>query len=255
MQICVVIITRNEELNIGRCLDSLHEVADEIIIVDALSTDRTEEICRGYPNLQFFSRTWAGYAAAKNFGDAQAQSDFILSIDADEMLSEPLRLEILKNKPILRGAYQMPRLNHIGDKAIKFSGWYPDVKVRLFPKLAARWEGDFVHEKLVYKGEIHSLKHDLLHYTYQSFKQFDKKMQYYATLSAQEMFSKGKHWSFIFMLFKAIFKFLNIAVLKLGIFDGIEGLKIAYEAAKSVYWKYNVLRKLYREKALEESKS
>ena len=247
MKITTVIITKNEEANIKRCLDSLQDVADEIIIVDSLSTDKTEAICRTYPNLIFVSRTWAGYAATKNYGDSLAQHPYIMSIDADEVLSEKLRLEIIKMKPILRGVYQMPRLNHIGNKAIKFSGWYPDAKVRLFPKQGSYWSGEFVHEKLVYDGEVHYLKNDLLHYTYQNFAQFDKKMRNYAVLSAHEMYAKGRHLGFGFMLLKAFFKFFSISILKLGIFDGIEGLEIAYETSKSVFWKYEVLYKLYGE--------
>ena len=105
MKITAVIITKNEEPNIRRCLDSLQKVADEIIVIDAMSTDKTEVICREYPNLIFVSRTWAGYAATKNYGNGLAKNPYILSIDADEVLSEKLRLEILENKPILRGGY------------------------------------------------------------------------------------------------------------------------------------------------------
>ena len=247
MKITTVIITKNEEANIKRCLDSLQDVADEIVVIDSFSSDKTETICRTYPNLVFVSRTWAGYAATKNYGDSLVQHPYILSIDADEVLSEKLRFEIIKMKPVLRGAYQMPRLNHIGQKAIKFSGWYPDAKIRLFPKEEAYWSGEFVHEKLVYKGEVHHFKNDLLHYTYQNFAQFDKKMRNYAALSAKEMYSKGRHLNWFFMFFKAIFKFFSISVLKLGILDGREGLAIAYESSKSVYWKYEVLHKLYKD--------
>lgn len=244
MKITTVIITKNEEANIRRCLDSLQNVADEIIIIDSFSSDKTEAICRTYPNLVFVSRTWAGYSASKNYGNSLAQHPYILSIDADEVLSEKLRLEIIKMKPTLRGSYLMPRLNHIGKKVIKFSGWYPDAKVRLFPKDAAYWSGEYVHEKLVYNGEVHHLKNDLLHYTYQNFAQFDKKMRNYATLSAKEMYSKGRHLSFGFMTVKSVFKFINIFILKLGILDGVEGFKIALESSRTVVWKYEVLHKL-----------
>jgi glycosyltransferase involved in cell wall biosynthesis len=246
MQITAVIITKNEASNIGRCLDSLQKIADEIIVIDAMSTDQTQAICRQYPNLKFVSRTWAGYAAAKNFGNSLAQNTYILSIDADEVLSDKLREEILEQKAskLLRGPYSMPRLNHIGQKAIRHSGWYPDTKVRLFPRDAAQWTGDFVHEKLVYTGEVQAFKNDLLHYTYTSFEQFDKKMRHYATLSAQEMATKGKRLPFVLMILKVIFKFFSVYVLKLGILDGKEGFVIALESAKSIYWKYDVLQGL-----------
>jgi glycosyltransferase involved in cell wall biosynthesis len=261
MKITAVIITKNEEPNIKQCLDSLQKVADDIIVIDSLSTDNTEAICRQYPNLTFVSRAWAGYAATKNYGNSLAQNAYILSIDADEVLSEKLRLEMLEMKRVLgetkhhceeqskRGAYSMPRLNHIGQKAIRFSGWYPDTKIRLFPKEAAHWTGDFVHEKLVYEGEVQRFNNDLWHYTYSSFDQFDKKMHHYAALSAQEMFAKGKRLGFIFMILKVIFKFISVYILKLGIFDGQEGFMIALESAKSIYWKYGVLQELKKDKS------
>ncbi len=250
MDITAVIITKNEEPNIGRCLDSLQKVADEIVVIDAMSTDKTEAICRKYPNMNFVSRTWAGYAATKNYGNSLARSPYILSIDADEVLSENLRQEIIQLKlslrgtKQLRGGYSMPRLNHIGQKAIRFSGWYPDTKVRLFPKSEAQWTGDFVHEKLVFEGEIQRFRNDLLHYTYTSFDQFDKKMRNYAALSAQEMFAKGKRINIVMIVLKTIFKFFSVYFLKLGILDGKEGWEIALESAKSIYWKYDVLQRL-----------
>ncbi len=261
MKITAVIITKNEEPNIGRCLDSLQDVADEIIVVDALSTDKTEAICRQYPNMVFVSREWAGYASSKNYGNGLAQHPYILSIDADEVLSEKLRFEIQEQKlssrdtKQLRGAYSMPRLNHIGQKAIRFSGWYPDRKIRLFPTAETHWTGNFVHERLEYKGEVTPLKSDLLHYTYSSFSQYDNKMRNYGTLGAKDMFSRGKHLSWGFMILKVFFKFFSVYILKLGILDGLEGLNIAYESAKTIYWKYDVLRMLYKNKVMKDNES
>ncbi len=266
MKITAVIITKNEEPNIGRCLDSLQDVADEIIVVDALSTDKTEAICWQYPNMVFVSREWAGYAASKNHGNSLAQHPYILSIDADEVLSENLRLEIqaeklslrgtsptARNEVELRGVYSMPRLNHIGQKPIRFSGWYPDRKIRLFPKAKTQWTGDFVHERLEFQGEVKPFKSNLLHYTYSSFTQYDNKMRNYGTLGAKDMFSKGKHLSWGFMVLKVFFKFFSVYVLKLGVLDGLEGLNIAYESAKTIYWKYAVLQELYKNKAMNDN--
>ena len=247
MKISAVIITKNEEKNIKLCLDSLQNVVDEIIVIDAFSTDQTEEFCRSFDNLIFIAREWAGYGATKNYGNSVAQYPYILSLDADEVLTEKLKLEIIKNKPILRGAYIMPRLNHIGQKAIRFSGWYPDAKIRLFPKEEAYWSDDLVHERLIYKGELTPLSSDLLHYTYRTFEQFDQKMRRYATLGAKDMFSKRKGMSWGLMVVKVFFKFFSIYILKLGVFDGLEGLKIAFESSKSIYWKYTDLHKLNKE--------
>ena len=247
MKISAIIITKNEESNIKRCLESLQNVVDEVIVIDAFSTDKTEELCRSYDNLTFISRVWAGYGATKNYGNNIAQYPYILSLDADEVLSEKLGVEILKNKPILRGSYIMPRLNHFGQKAIRFSGWYPDAKIRLFPKQGAYWSDDLVHERLVYKGEITTLSSDLLHFTYSSFEQYDNKMRKYATLGARDMFLKQRNMSWRLMLLKVFFKFFSIYILKLGVYDGVEGLKIAFESSKSIYWKYSYLRKLNNE--------
>ncbi len=247
MKISAVIITKNEESNIKRCLDSLQNVVDEVIVIDAFSTDKTEDLCRSYDNLTFISRAWAGYGATKNYGNNIAQYPYILSLDADEVLSEKLRFEILKNKQILRGSYMMPRLNHIGQKAIRFSGWYPDAKIRLFPKQEAYWSDHLVHERLVYQGAITPLSSDLLHFTYSSFEQYDNKMRKYATLGAKDMFSKGKNINLGLMLLKVFFKFFSIFILKLGIFDGVKGLRIAFESSKTIYWKYTCLHKLYNE--------
>lgn len=246
MRISAVIITKNEALNIGRCLSSLMQVADEIVIVDAFSQDETERVCHTFPNVRFFSRTWLGYSAAKNFGNEKATHGYILSIDADEALSDTLQAELLKLKPILRGpeAYEMPRLNHIGSSPVHHSGWYPDVKIRLFPKKTAHWVGDFVHERLNFHGQIKRLKSDLLHFTFHSAEQFEAKMMHYAELDAAQNFSKGRHRFFVPTALKAELKFLSVYCLHLGFLDGKNGRIIARQMAKNVIWKYIALQKL-----------
>ena len=246
MKISAVIITKNEESNISHCLNSLSGVADEIIVVDALSDDATKEICESFPKVRFYTKVWTGYATSKNFGNDLAFGEYILSVDADEVLSETLRLELAEIKPNLTGnvAYALPRLNHIGTSEIKHCGWYPDKKLRLFPANKSLWTGDFVHEKLFFEGQIKPLKSDLLHFTYRSEAQYEEKIKNYALLSAQESFEKGKKMSLSFALLKAGFKFIQIYFFKLGFLDGKKGKMIAEKMAKYVLWKYIALKQL-----------
>ena len=133
MKISAVIITKNEERNIGRCLASLEGVADEVIVVDTFSEDRTKEICAEYGAL-VIDRAWEGYSATKNFANDQASFDYILSLDADEALTEELKDSILKVKSSMQGVFSFNRLAFYCGKPVRRAGWYPDRKVRLFPK-------------------------------------------------------------------------------------------------------------------------
>jgi glycosyltransferase involved in cell wall biosynthesis len=250
MTITAVIITKNEEKNIARCLKSLHEITDEIIVLDSFSTDNTSTICEQYPSVKFIQKEWAGYAAAKNFADEQATSNFILSIDADEMVSEELKESILdiKSKKMIHKAYQFNRLNHIGNEPVHFSGWYPDRKIRLFPTKNSHWEGDFAHETLKTIPEIDTLNGDLLHFTCSTFEEMSNKQSQYAELGAHELYEKGKHISAFKRAVKVFFKFFSIYILKLGILDGSKGFKIASISAYYLNYKFNVLERLYHKK-------
>jgi glycosyltransferase involved in cell wall biosynthesis len=235
-----IIITLNEENNIGRCLVSLKGVADEVLVIDSGSTDATSSICRENGAI-VIETEWKGYAATKNFGNDQAKGDVILSIDADEVLSEQLRASILKEKERgFSGAYSFNRLSSYCGKWVRYCGWYPDTKIRIFPKGEAHWEGEFVHEKLCIKDSV-SLYHihgDLLHYTYHTISEHRDQIERYSTLHAQQMRSEGRQCGLVKMLIAPIFKFFKTYILKLGIFDGVTGLLISYYSAKAVYLKY-----------------
>lgn len=251
MTITAIIITKNEEANIVRCLNSLQKVADEIIVLDAFSTDETPNICKSYPSVKFIQRAWEGYAASKNFADNQAKSNYILSLDADEILSDELKSSILNIKSSVKidKTFQFNRLNHIIDQPIHYSGWYPDRKVRLFPKNNSKWVGDFVHEKLHTESNVEALKGDLLHFTYSSIEQMEKKQHQYAEYGAQELFNKRKHVSKIERFLKVSYKFFSIYCLKLGFLDGSNGFKIALMSAKYLNLKYELLENLQEQKA------
>lgn len=237
--ISAVIITLNEEHNISRCIQSLDGVADEVIVVDSYSQDRTVEICEKM-GAKVFCTQWRGYAETKNFANSLATHNYILSIDADEALSDQLRQSILSVKDNLSGAYSFNRLTNYCGKWIRHGGWYPDVKVRLFPKHTARWEGLYVHEKLIFlePTNIQHLHGDLLHYSIVSVADHLKRIEHYSTLQAKQMFESGQKFSYVKMYISPFVRFLKQYILQLGILDGKAGLQIAYYSALAVYKKY-----------------
>ena len=213
-QLSVVIITLNEEKNIGRCLASVIDVANEIIVVDSFSTDKTQEICQQY-NVNFIQRKWEGFAQTKNFANQQAKYDYVLSLDADEALSLELSNAIKKEKEKgLNGAYEFNRLSNYCGKWIYHCGWYPDKKIRLFPKQDTQWEGDFIHEILRIKeiSVVSLLKGNMLHYSYYTIREHKEKTKQYANLGADKIISKAKKH----LLFKAIAKPCAIESTLLG---------------------------------------
>lgn len=247
--ISVVIITFNEEFNIRRCLEAASKVSDEIIVVDSFSKDATEQICREF-HVKFFSRQWEGYSKAKNFGNEQAVYDYILSLDADEVLSEELCTSILDVKSNLNGAYSFNRLTNYAGKWVRYCGWYPDAKVRLFPKTKAQWTGDYVHETLILDDElqVHHLKGDLLHYSYKNTADHLSRIEKYSELHAQKMFSEGKSAGVFKLGLSPFAKFVNDYFFKLGFLDGKTGFTICRLSAFAVYKKYHKLRKKLRNK-------
>ena len=164
MKISAIVITFNEEQNIRAALDSLRW-ADEIIVVDSESADRTVEIARRFTD-QIYVRPWPGYSAQKNFAASQASFEWIFSLDADERVSDELARELEQIKqgsePAAAG-FEMPRLTWYLGRWIKHSGWYPDRKLRLYNRNRGRWRGDFVHEAIEVEGKVARLKGDLLH--------------------------------------------------------------------------------------------
>lgn len=250
MKISATIITLNEERNIERCILSLKKVADEIIVLDSFSTDKTEEICKQL-GVRFEKRAWAGYANAKNYLNSLAKFDYILSVDADEEIDEQLQKAILQIKKIEKPqVFSVNRLTNYCGKWIKHSGWYPDVKVRLFPKKDCIWEGEYVHEELRYPSSMKNtlLEGHLNHYSYYSFKEHRERADKYSALTAQKMHAKGKKATVLKPYLSALGRFVSMYFLKLGFLDGKMGFKIAQISAKSNVFKYQELRRLNREK-------
>jgi glycosyltransferase involved in cell wall biosynthesis len=245
--ISVVIITLNEDQKIGRCLDSVQGLADEVIVLDSYSTDNTRQVCLE-KGAKFYQHAFEGYIEQKNRVLSMASNDLVLSLDADEVLSDTLRKSILDVRDnALATGYTMNRLNNYCGKWIHHCGWYPDRKLRLVDKRYAKWEGLNPHDKLVLqKGKIMHLRGDLLHYSYDSIKGHMDQVNHFTDISAREMFAGGKRAPLWRLIFNPLFLFLKVFFLKLGFLDGYFGLVICVISTHATFLKYAKLRHLWK---------
>lgn len=248
MKISATLITFNEEKNLPRALQSLEGCCDEIIVVDSGSRDRTCEIARVY-QAQVYVREFAGYAEQKNYAASLASFDWILSLDADEMLSEQLREEIqaLRQRGPDYDAYSMPRLTCYLGKWIRHGGWYPDRKVRLYDRRKGRWVGNYVHERVEVEGRVGQLRGDLLHYTCHTISDHLQRLDRYTMLAAQELIDRGGSASLLKLVFAPPWEFFRTYIFRAGFLDGEAGLTIARMAALYTFLKYLRARKWIRE--------
>jgi glycosyltransferase involved in cell wall biosynthesis len=244
MKITATIITLNEERNIERAIESLR-CCDEILIIDSGSVDRTVELAEKL-GARVVEADWRGYAGQKNWAAEQAAHDWILSLDADEALSEALEAEIwnLKKNGPRYDAYTMPRLAQYCGRWILHSGWYPDRKIRLYNRHKAKWVGDFVHESLEVAGRLGHLDTNLLHFTCDSLSEHVKTVDRYTTLAAQELAARRVHIGWLRFLFDPPWTFFRTYFLRLGFLDGLEGIMIAYMAAFYTFLKYSKARNM-----------
>lgn len=245
--ISAVIICYNEIRCIEKCLQALKPVVDEIIICDSFSTDGTKDICLQYADV-YVEQTFLGYSEQKNFANTYASKDYILSIDADEILSESLQQELIewKNLPT-KDAYSLNRLTNYCGKFVHHGGWFPDWKTRLFPTATAKWQGD-IHEKLIglpSEGK-REFKGFLLHYSYFSIEQHIAQANRFSTIAAQELFQRNKKVSILALILRADWKFKRDYFFRLGLLDGWRGFVIAWISAQATAWKYIKLRQMYR---------
>jgi len=238
MKISAIVITFNEEDNIAAALESLRW-ADEIIVVDSESADRTVEIARRFTD-RVCIRPWPGYSAQKNFAAQEARFDWVFSLDADERVSEELARELERLKqgeePEAAG-FEMPRLTFYLGRWIKHSGWYPDFKLRLYDRKRGRWQGDFVHESIKIDGQVQRLKGDLLHYTVKNSSEHHLRLDRYTSLAAEQMRAEGKRASALSIAFAPLSAFIRSYIFKLGFLDGIQGFAIARFAAHYAFLK------------------
>jgi glycosyltransferase involved in cell wall biosynthesis len=239
-KLSVVIITFNEERNIGRCLESVKDVADEIVVVDSVSTDKTKSICLGY-GVKFIEHLFEGHIKQKNFAISQATYPHQLSLDADEALSEELISEITKVKENWnRNGYRMNRLSNYCGKWIKHSGWYPDTKLRLYDSRKGKWTGMDPHDKfeLENNSSIGMLSGNILHYTYYTIEEHILQANKFSTIAANELVSNGKRIWFFKVVLNPIAKFIRNYFLHLGFLDGFYGFLICQITANETFLKY-----------------
>jgi glycosyltransferase involved in cell wall biosynthesis len=237
-KISITIITHNEEDNIRDCLESV-KWADEIIVVDSGSIDKTIEICREFTDKVFFN-PWIGMKEQKQYAVEKASNTWIFSIDADERATEAIMqfiMQELKNPD--HDGYRFPRQNYFLGAWLKHGGWYPDHVLRLFRKDQGYFGGINPHDKVVIKsGKVRTLKIPIIHHTYKSISQYVTKQNMYSSISAKELFSSGKKVTPYIIPLKALWKFIETYFVKKGFLDGFRGFIVAMGATYSIFWKY-----------------
>jgi len=240
MTIAAVIITKDEEQNIADCLESVRW-ADERIVVDAESRDRTVELAKAALS-QVFVRPWPGYGPQKNFGIDQAGSDWILVVDADERVTDGLRQEIQAllagGPPADIGGYEIPRRNYFYGKWIQGGGLYPDYQLRLFRKTAGRYDDVRLHENFVLQGRRERLREPFIHYSMPTVHHHIRKMMRYTTLGADEKLKRVTHISGWTIATHHIGTVLKTLVTRGGYRDGVHGLVVAMFAGLHTFVKY-----------------
>lgn len=248
VKLSVVIITFNEEHNIGRCLDSVKEIADEIVVLDSFSTDKTRVICEKY-GVSFFQHKFDGHIQQKNRAITYAKNKHVLSLDADEALDKTLinSIKEIKNN-FVKDGYYMNRLTNYCGHWVKHCGWYPDTKLRLWDSSKGHWTGINPHDKYeMFEGDKNTahIKGDILHYSFNSVADHYKQVEYFTNISSRAYFDKKKKAPFYKLIVNPIATFLGHYFLNLGILDGKAGYLISRISAYATYLKYKKLRALY----------
>ena len=248
LKLSAVIITFNEEGHLEKCLTSLENLADEILVVDSYSTDRTKLICQRF-NLRFLEQKFLGYREQKNFALKKAKYDYILSLDGDEALSETLKNSILEvKKNWIKDGYYCNRMNNYCGKWIKNSDWYPDRKLRLFKKDSGQWSGLNPHDRFeLYNGKTSGqLKGDILHWIYNSIQEHDQKIERFSSIAANAYHEVGIKSSVFKILWHPSWAFFKAYFMRLGFLDGYSGWVICLKTFKMTYLKYVKLQALYK---------
>lgn len=244
-EISAIVVCFNEERNIGRCLASLRW-CDEIVVVDAFSTDRTMEIARRYTD-KIIQRAWQGYRDQKAFAHSQATKEWVFLVDSDEEVPAALRDEVQDALTRFGGAceaFSVPRLVRYLGRWWRRGGWYPDYDVRIFRRDRARWGGTDPHEKILVDGKVRRLAHPLHHYSYRDIADHWRRINRFTTIAATEQKNEGRPWRWSDNLLRPPLRFLRAYVLKRGFLEGFPGYFIAATAAIYVFLKYAKLREL-----------
>ena len=235
-----IVITRNEAHNLHDCLQSMHGMVDEIIVVDSQSTDDTVAIAQQHGAKVTQPADWPGFGPQKNRALDLATCDWVFSIDADERVTPELAEEI---KRVLQAgddglAYQLPRLSWYCGRFIRHAGWQPDHVLRLFKRESAKFSDDLVHERVVTDARVESLKNHLLHYSYLNFSQVLSKVDAYSSASAKQAYAQGKRSTVARALGHGAWAFFRTYVIRAGFLDGGHGLALSISNAETSYYKY-----------------
>jgi glycosyltransferase involved in cell wall biosynthesis len=238
MSLSVIVITKNEEQRLARCLESV-AFADEIVVLDGGSTDRTVEIGQAKGARVEISTTWNGFGTQKNRVLALATGDWVLSLDADEEVTPELAAEIretIQNPAV--GCYEIPRLSEFCGRFMRHSGWYPDYVARLFMRGTARFSDDLVHERLLPQSAVGRLKHPLIHRGYGGPSDTLRKIDTYSTSWAEQAVAAGHRAGFAAAPLHGLAAFVKTYIFRHGFLDGAAGLAVAISSAEVAYYKY-----------------
>lgn len=242
--ISVVIISFNAEKTIRPVLQAASCLSEDIVVVDNGSTDQTKAICKEY-QANFYHMDWRGYGAQKNYANSLAKSEWIISIDADEVMSEKLINELKTQSLDMNFVYSIPFVNSYCGKLIKFGRWQNERHVRLFPRSKVNWNEEAVHEGLSYDGMgVYLLKHNIIHYSMASKSEHIAKAKLYAQMGAQRMHAQQKKAGLIKRFINPVFRFVMDYLVFFGFLDGKLGFQIACITAKETYWKYKYLKNM-----------
>lgn len=240
-KLSVAIITFNEESCIEACLDSVASVADEIIVLDSFSSDKTVELAKS-KGAKVFQQKFAGYSQQKQDAVSLCNNDYILALDSDEQLSPTLltNIQSLKNKGFKYAAFQVNRLNFVGDRAVKTCGWYPDKKIRLWDRKKGAWGGQNPHDKIVMQHGVQAkqLHGDLLHFTYPTIEDMIKQSDKFARVAANELKHKNTFYLLLKLIFSAPIRFFKTYFIRRGFIDGKLGWLICFNQTREVLLKY-----------------
>jgi glycosyltransferase involved in cell wall biosynthesis len=247
-RLSVVIISFNEEKNIGRCIDSVKAVADEILVLDSHSTDRTVDIAES-KGAVVKQEVFRGFIQKKNKAVELASFDYVLSLDADEALDPQLSDSIFKAKKNFSSqAYSMNRCSNYCGKFIRHGSWYPDKKIRLFNRRNAKWGGTNPHDRVVLQDNIETqwLKGDILHYSYHTISEHVAQNNKLSTLAAEALFIKGKKTNLLNVLLRPGWAFFQCYFIRAGFLDGLFGFVIAVQVSHMTFLKHLKLYLLNR---------
>jgi glycosyltransferase involved in cell wall biosynthesis len=250
IRLSVVIITFNEEHNIGRCIASVKDIADEIVVVDSFSSDATEAICKAH-GVRVIQHKFEGHIEQKNYALTHASYPYVLSLDADEALSDTLKNSLLQVKERwTHDGYMINRLTNYCGAWIRHGGWYPDRKLRLFDKRKGQWTGINPHDRFELFDRttpVGYLQGDILHYSYYSISGHVKQVDYFTEVSARMLFQQGKKPGYLRLVVSPFLRFLRDYLIKGGFLDGYYGFVICTISAHAVFLKYVKLNELHKD--------